>query len=706
MERNVNLKEMPFLLKTLDDGNIASIDKRSTVRILDPKTLKVIDGFKSKIVHEQKLFNSVDISKKGDLTLIALPKKEKAALFINSEKKLKAQIGFHRGEVESVAISDDEHFCATGGTDGRTFIYHANTSTVMLTLPPHIDYVTAIAFSPRNTFVATGSFDRVIHVKNIALMSDAFNLIGHSEVIKKLIFLSNELLVSADKSGQLIIWDISKKKIKKRMPKMLEEILDIALSEDKKFLFVSTVFGNIGVYNLETYEQVTGTFLKIGQPINALTVSDSEKRLFYATIDGYVHTYSLLVGEEVLVDSFEHNHFKAAYSAVDNNPLLKFSEHYKRLEAFWEESVEKAKLELTHNNREGAKLRLEPFAQVPHKRTIIKHLLEDFVEFRKFVQFIKEQKYALAYSLAAKYPIYQNTPEYKKLEAIWESQFSKAKKTILQNGGEEKAREYLSLFRGVSHKARLITDLFNQRKAYMLFRKKLAQKDFIAVFQLTKSFAFLKELKEYTDLMKWADSIYIKINHHYHKHEFIEAIKLAHAIKDFPDFKEEVASFIEHSEVYLEFEQLIKAKNYDQMYALLERHPFLSDLPILNTIDERWHEIEHELELPIRKGDMKRVLELCQDYWKITFKRRQIIMFIVSTYLRQIEYGIKKGLEQDQIIQAMHTLYGLVGDNELLEIMANDYSVKVDTVVNFDNVIPGTPTMMELKNFPLDIFKA
>ena len=704
MERNFNLKEMPYLLKTLDDGKIASIDQRSTVRIFDPKTLKVVDGFKSKIIHQEKLFNSVDISKKGDMTLIGLPKKEKAALFINSEKKLKAQIGFHRGEVESVALSDDEHLCATGGTDGRTFIYHANTATVMLTMPTHIDYVTAIAFSPKNTLVATGSFDKTIHVKNISLMSDAFNLIAHTAVIKKLAFLSSDTLVSVDKEGHVLIWDLSKKRLKKRLPKMLEEILDIALSKDKKFLFVSTVFGNIGVYDIEGLERISSTFLKLGQPVNALAVSDEEKKLFYATADGYVHTHSLLDGEETLIDSFSKNHFKEAYLAVEKNPLLKFSEHFARLEALWNERLEQAKMDLTHNNQEGAKMRLEPFAEVPHKRTIIKHLLKDFVEFGKFTQYIKEKKFALAYSLAAKYPSYKETSEYQKLEEIWEKQFAKAKKAILQSAGEEKAREYLALFRGVSHKARLITELFNQRKAYMLFRKKLAQKDFVAVFALAQAHPFIKELKEYRDLLKWADSIYIKINHHYHRHEFLDAIKLAHAIKDFPDFKEEVASFIEHSEVYLEFEQLIKAKDYNKMYALLDRYPFLSDLPILNTIDEHWREIEHSLEEPIQRGDIHTIIALVKDYWKITYKRRHIIMFLVSAYLKQIERAIEKGIDKERIIEAMKRLYALVGENELLEIMANDYSFKVDTVIDFQNVIPGTAELRPLEEYPEDIF--
>ena len=45
-------------------------------------------------------------------------------------------------------------------------------------------------------------------------MSNNFALRGHSTVIKKLHFLSSDALLSVEKEGQIIVWDLNNQKIK------------------------------------------------------------------------------------------------------------------------------------------------------------------------------------------------------------------------------------------------------------------------------------------------------------------------------------------------------------------------------------------------------------------------------------------------------------------------------------------------------------
>lgn len=706
MDPALNLKETVFQIKALSNGQAAVIDQRSTVRFIDPLKLNVIDGFKSKLVHEHRILNIVDISKSGKYVLIGIPSKNRAALYLGHEKKLKTQIGMHRGDIESVAISDNEHYLATGGTDGKTFIYHASTTAVLMALPNHRDYVTCIAFNEKNSLVASGSFDKLIFVKNIATMSDAFTLIGHYGPIKKMQFLASDLLLSADKAGHIMIWDLQNKKAKYRLPKMRDEILDIHVTADHKFLFVSTATGQIGLYDLENYTQLTESYVKIDGRVNALEVIEEHKLLLYSTDDGYIKSHSLLENEEALVESMKEGDFEAAYKYVADNMLLTFSDHYKTLERIWADRVEKAKELLAANLKDEAYRLLAPFSNVPGKRTVVKTMMRDFVEFGKFKSYILNERYALAYSLAHKYPVYQETQEFKELEATWERQFAKAKRSILERTGEDKAREYLALFRGVSDKARLITALYDQRKVYVLFRSKLAQKDFLAVFSLAHNYAFLKELKEYKDLMQWADAIYIKINHHFKEHDYMSAIKLANAIKDFPEFKEEVRTLLKHSEVYLEFEQVLMKKDFDRLYMLLELYPFLADLPVVDTIDPKWNEVEEAVQKPIFKGDIKGILETVKEYLTVRYKRNHIIMFVKGAYIRQVDYAIKKKFDPLKIRHALETLYTTFGEDEIFIFLNNRLSENSSDCADFETLIPGDPARVSLNKLPINILEA
>ena len=176
MEQVLDAKAGIFKLKYLKDGTLALMDQNSTLRVLNVETFKTIGGFKAKLVHEHRILNIMDISYTGSHALIGIPKKHKAALFASETKKLQATIGLHKGDIETVAISDDGRYLATGGTEGHAYVYHASSASAFISLMPRSDYITSIAFSPDSSLIAYGSFDRIITVKNIDLMSEEFLL--------------------------------------------------------------------------------------------------------------------------------------------------------------------------------------------------------------------------------------------------------------------------------------------------------------------------------------------------------------------------------------------------------------------------------------------------------------------------------------------------------------------------------------------------
>jgi WD40 repeat protein len=705
MKNAITLESAILLLKYLENGQIAVMDKYSTLRIIDPVSLKTVGGFKAKLHHEHRLLNIMDVSYGGKFTLIGVPKKHKAALFLTKEKKLKFTLGMHDGDIESVAISNDEQYIATGGTDGHTFVYHHATKAPMMALPTRSDYITCISFSEDSSIIAYGSYDRTITVKNISLMSDDFVLKGHHSAVKKLLFLSPQRMLASDKEGHLTVWDLHSRKVAYHLPKMLEEVLDITLTEDKRFLFASTMLGNIGLYDLEKKECIDPHYLKVTGRVNALCVAYKENTLFYASDDGSVTSHFLLEGEEDLKAAIERQDYVAAYARVKANILLEYSEHYLIMQDRWEKALHQAKQLYGKGLSDTAAHVLSPFAEVPGKRTLIKNINKEFEEFEKFKIYVSTQKYALAYSLSAQHPMYLETPEYEELEATWERQFARAKKSILAKSGEEQAREHLSLFRGVSHKAKQITALYDQRKVYMLFRAKLAKKDFTTIFQLVETYPFLADFKEYKEIRNWADLIYIKIHEAYLEQDYITAIKHAHHIKEFPEFKNEVSALIEHSQVFIDFKQALSVHDLDKIYQLLARNSFLADLPAIKGIDVVWDNILDKIDTPVSEGNMEAVLSLLSSYAYAEYKKQHIIIFVKATYMAQLEAHIEDNDDIQELVKGFQNFYKLFGKDDLLMIMTHHYSKVKNTKIDFSHIKPGTLMSFNLATLPLSIFE-
>ena len=76
------------------------------------------------------------------------------------------ELGGHTGEVWHVAFSHDGSRLASCGSDGLVFIYEVGSFEVLHTLREHEDGIGAIAWSPDDSTILTGSLDRRARVWN------------------------------------------------------------------------------------------------------------------------------------------------------------------------------------------------------------------------------------------------------------------------------------------------------------------------------------------------------------------------------------------------------------------------------------------------------------------------------------------------------------------------------------------------------------
>ncbi|MCX6074194.1 MAG: hypothetical protein NTY39_07745 [Campylobacterales bacterium] len=688
--KSLNIKFPIIHLKMLENGSLAIIDAHTTVRILSMDDYKVVGGFKSNILHERLLGCVADISFKGDFTISIIPKSNQAALFSVAKKELLYKVGRHQGEVESVAIDPNSRYCVTCGQDGKVFVWVIKTARLAFTMPPHADFVTSVAFNEKGQWVATGSFDRSINLLNLATMKQPLKLKGHTSVIVKMLFLPEARLLSADKEGSLIIWDIKSGKILKRPEKMSDDISAMCISDDKQFVFVGTKLGYIGLYDMQTMELVRQRYIKESEEITSLAFIKHGSRLAVGTAHGNVHFYSLLGDQEAYMTLLRSRQYKEFYAILEENPILQYSKMYDLVEKIWEDTLMRVKLYLEKGEKEKGKELLNTFSGIPKKNAFILQMIRDYEKYSQFKTYIEEGRFPLAYSMVKQYTTFKDSEPYRKMESRWRKLFAKAQEVIVEANGEEKARTLLASYRGISEKTLLIQQLFAEKRLYEYFKKVIAARDFVKFFDLTRNHPFLKEFSEYTTVMEYADKLYIQALKAYQEGDTSIAKKASEILIYFPDYSVEAHQMLDTIKVKHLFLDSVNSNNMLNAFSYLSSYPLLYETPEAQELENQWNEL---LDVALRyaaKGSSAELQKYFQYYLPITAKYSAIGAVFAQCYAVQLEQKFRANTSQNELENGIKNYVGLFGTDDYIRYFFSLYTKKYTTTMELSELKQGS----------------
>ncbi|MEA2111197.1 MAG: WD40 repeat domain-containing protein [Campylobacterota bacterium] len=685
-----NIKRAVLLLKTLDDGRLAVIDSDTTLRLYNTNDYAAVGGFKTNIVQSRTVGSFVDVVATGNFSASIIPESGKAALFSVAKKEILYKVGRHQGEIESVVIDPNSRYLVTGGEDGKTFAWALKTARLAFTMPPHSDYVTSIVFNDSGQFIATGSFDKTINLLNIATMKPPLKLRAHSSAIIKMLFLPNMRLLSADRDGGLIVWDIQKGKVLSRLKKMNDDITSIVLSTDKKFLFVGTKLGYVSLYDTSSYQQLTQRYMKISESITSLGFIEDGYRLAVGTADGNVNIFLLLGDEAHLKELIESRLYKEYYDEVEDNPIIMYSDTYKMVEKMWEKTVLQAKIFMEKGDSKRANAIFSPFLSVPKKRTFITNFMKNFEKFEQFKSHIKNQKYPLAYTMAHQCPEFKESKIFNQLELHWKKLFLQAQKLVVQKDGENQARQILAPFRGISDKTQLMQQLFTQQKMYIYFKKLISIKEFKKVFELIKNHPFLMEFSEYDTLINYADTIYIKSQESFKNREYPKAQQLCEILFDFPDFAEEARDMSDTIKAYRLFYDATHSDNIANAFAYMSSYPLLYETKEGAKLEKLWT-VQVDIALKLSsKGDAFGVRDSIQEYLNIDAKKAAIANLFGQCYIRQLETLLKQSKDPLVIQRGVKRYVEMFGLEDLIQMFYVQFCKKFGETFDIEELHQGS----------------
>jgi hypothetical protein len=667
IEKRLHLKSKITAVKSLEEGGLAVIDGSNAVRFFKTDPIDVVDGFKATFNGNEQLYHGSDVSKDGKFVAFCA-EKDGVLVFLSKSKKLVYRLKRHEGEVESVCISPKYNYLASGGQDGKTFLWNLSTGKMAASLPHHANFVTAIAFSKNGRWIATGSYDRKIKVTNVLSLGKEIVLKAHNQAITNIHFISNNRLVSSDKSGGILVWDFFSKKLIVRLEKMLDEVTSLAFTPDYKFMFASDKSGYVSLYDMNDYSLISQRYIYYSKPIRKLGYIPESNHLVIGLEDGELTFLAPMKEQEMLYECIEKRDYSKAHELIKNNPLLRYTDAYIDLEAKWEETYQQGLLYLEAGEVEKAKQIFDSFKDEPSKRLIIQKLLSDYKEFDKFKQAVVSKKYPVAYSIANQYPMLKENRYYLAMEDEWEKAFGEAKKIILQTKSDDKVKEILKPFRGISSKASLIQSLLAEKDIYRLFMKFILKKDYKNALDLANKYPFIQELDEYKKIAKISEILLTKAQESFTEGEYADTIKYAKELMEYPDKKDIAEELIEKATIYMKTLRYFSEKNYAAVYKMVELHPYLSETKIVEKLEQAWQKVVEKAEAFASKGDIASLKKILSSFYSYPQKSQRIVSFFKEAYIVQIEQLIReKNPESKKAILNYVDIFG--EDDEIIALM-------------------------------------
>ena len=210
INKQFDLKESVHTLQLLDNNTLACLDINNSFRTFDLNEFKLIDGFKSKLPPNVPYVNNMAISPDGNHLSFYNKELKEVSIFDRNSRKFMHSIKSHPGGVENVAFTQDSKYLITGGMEGRLYMWSVSTGKKVDTLSHHSDAVLAISSNDTGRWIATAGYDKIIKVFNRSFRKNHYKLISHKEPVTTVSFLSEQRLLSSDKEGTILIWDIVK----------------------------------------------------------------------------------------------------------------------------------------------------------------------------------------------------------------------------------------------------------------------------------------------------------------------------------------------------------------------------------------------------------------------------------------------------------------------------------------------------------------
>jgi hypothetical protein len=657
------------LLATSESSGIVRIFKKT--KSLDGNwNLKSHLGIKIPIISEETHSTAIDSSSDSSL-LASYDSREKVVKVFNvAQKKIIFKIEWHQGRVDHLKFDNQNKYLVTGGMDGKVCLWSSSTGKLLYTLPHFNDSVSCLEFSPSNKRFASGSYNRTVDVIDLRKMERIATLkLKHKSAIISISFFAVTYLITLDKSGYIFVWDYKTSSFLYSLPKTKSEPIYSDIIEDE-YLIVACKDSYVYLYSIEKRKLLNMRYIYSEQGIKSVSFDQKNSILFISTLSNTINCYYLLQGKDDIKDQVLAGNYADAYNILYKNPILEEMEPYvKVLFEVWDDAVKEAITNLEDNERNNAQIALDPFMTIPSKADFIQSLLLEYKDFKQFKDSIDKNNFQLAHTILIKHPVYKDSDYYKIMQNEWDECVKKAT-LALENNSEEldkELKEIFKNFRGISEKLSFIRDISDKRIALSLFNKHYAKKDYAECFKIVETYDFLTDTENYRNLLVRQDALYLHMKDSLNRSLYTQCKTYAQQLILFPAHKKEASDILNNIGKIDTLIKLYYAKEYRQMLNLVQKYPFLEELPETIEFHDEFEGIMEIAEGHAIKGNVTKILLEFKEYIPLKQLRERMGKIVSSAYIQQLRFLAKKFPDKaSTIVNGINNYIDIFGVDEAI----------------------------------------
>lgn len=603
---------------------------------------------------------------------VSMPKTKVSTVNIykieENDISIASRLKWHRADISVSIFSKDSKYLATGGEDGRMFIYTHPSHKISTFLPRRPDYISCIAFDSQSKLVCYASYDLTLTVYDLE-KDTLVKTIDTPSVIEDMIFFEKDTkLFYVCKSGETGIFDIKNNKNKYQMT-LSGWPTKIMLSYDKNFAFIGTRDDVLYIQSLK--EEPTIFTIKLS--LKGVTcIKGFDDFIFLCFSDGSIQIIDRFYRlDEFLKILNQEGYVQAKIFAEENNILLKTLEIYTRVKNnSWKEVIKDVTNLLSFNRIEEILKITAPYFEDPSKEKEIKQYITEKSFIQNFLGAFKENDYPKAYEIAMDHPCIKQLDEYQVMEDYFDNIYHLAHQLIIKDveSGKEEIQKFLSPFEHIPDKKTLILNLIKECDKYFLAEKYAKTKDFQNYFLLTKQFPFITNTRTYQKVyficekmvQQTQDLIGTK---NYSKAQ--EYLQFLITIEPFKDFATRFQNYLNNIDRFIE---TYRKKDYLECYKIIKICPEIESSEEFLGLYDEINNVFEQVKKDAQKGETAKTYATLQKFFPLSYWKNKIDITMKIAYLYEIQKTLKMELDVDWEMTILQYVRRYGKDDEICEL--------------------------------------
>ncbi|MDF1882017.1 hypothetical protein JHD50_12025 [Sulfurimonas sp. MAG313] len=665
--KTLDLKHIIVAMEEVHGDSLALADNEHRFRIISNENYENKFALKLANAKTDKSNHNIDFSKDGKLLAFTEINKPVIRIIDTGAKKVLHSFLKHEDDIESLQFSPNGKYLASGGIDGKVFLWSIKRGGFISRFPSHPDYVAFLKFSPNSDYLISCGFEGAMLCTNINTRAKPKKYKQHKSRVTALCFASNHVIITGSKEGEIVVMNYLSGEILARFMTPHGETRGLVC--DGKVIYVSGTQTAIAIYSLETFEPIATHYIAAPGVPSCLDFNADKSHLIVGCLNGKLAYYNL-ENEDELRDAISLKDYKNAYEIIQTNPLLEFCDAKKSFDNTWKKTYDSAFSLFVKKENSKATALLESFRGIPGITTQIQALVRDFASYERFTQLIANKKLSAAYSMVEQFPSLEKTPLFIKIETLWENSFEKAKKHMLSKNDAGTAKLILDSFSSVGKKSPLIQTLLYDTDVFRDLMQGLKDKDFKKLLTIIAQHKHLQETIEYKKAMQLAEKVFDEAKKKLKEKDFETVHTFATLILNVPHLHDKAEVLDNYALCAQEFMQAYEAKDYHRAYTLIDEHPFLIELSEAQELEQNWEDLVDKAEEYAYNAKVKELKESFADFFTLSSRANKVGILLKTAYLVQIKkYASSSKLSNADVIRAIKLYITLLSYDPEIEVI-------------------------------------